>query len=872
MLKINYSKVLCALSVCGLALGILSGCQKSKEEDKDYLTVNPAALNFKAEGDRSSVSVKSSTDWTFQSDAQWITVQKSASGRTLSVEVAPNPLEEVRTGTVTLTGLTGITASVTVRQTGINPALEVDRKSVALSAEAGSETVVVTSNIEWKAEKQSDWLTVDVDQDNLILTAKANPLFESRSDVVKLVPVMEQYAALAVEISVEQAASEYSLTVASENMGEDNTVVADAPESVVIFSVVANSDWSVTCDAPWVKCKPSEGGKTDEAGVSVAVEIAENTEPAQREASLTFVCGKAERKVTVAQRNAGVYLEMDNEPLSFADESASVTIPVSTNGKVSFSSTGDWVKATYADGQITVEIDANTGARRTATLTVTAGAGEDIHTDNIEITQLGYAVNLSENGTANCYVVNRAGTYKIKADVKGNGASTVGLERVEKSISPNGAMIVWATDTTGCVGNLNLFNGYLYFETNGADGNAVIAATNDEYSQNPNEPPYRTILWSWHIWMTGFDIDNADNQYEVSGDALGQHSTFMGRNLGALSSGESGTEEDILNSFGLQYQWGRKDPFPGPGDIPFDPKNEDMASNGSANPSNNATIYCYRTEDGKIFSTKDSRWTFNMQVEDVSVAKNVQRTVENPEYFMKSASTAYLWCTSEAPVTGQNLNPLDDSNPWGYLWGNPNVTAAAIGEKSIYDPCPVGWQVPNAGAWYFITAHGSDMIYTYGYNGRWKYNHVEGRTATIRDISAQAREKNNDWNFLWNNSYIRMKDMKGGFNIFYTDHNKGEQPEGGDRFDIMVTTYEAGGPTMFLPAAGVKNYYGEHRRAGFGCHYWSSGIRSTDLKKNERLQANACNIDYQGNLIASFASDFNQLVCSRSVRCVKTEM
>lgn len=48
-------------------------------------------------------------------------------------------------------------------------------------------------------------------------------------------------------------------------------------------------------------------------------------------------------------------------------------------------------------------------------------------------------------------------------------------------------MIVWTTDTTGCIGNVTLFDDYLYFETNGANGNAVIAATNDEYSLNPDE-------------------------------------------------------------------------------------------------------------------------------------------------------------------------------------------------------------------------------------------------------------------------------------------------------------------------------------------------------------------------------------------------
>ena len=872
MTKFDFSRVMRALSVAGLALFLLSGCKKSSEEEKDDITLTPMSLNFKADAGRSSVNVKSSSDWNTVTEADWLTITKASSGRAFSVEVQKNMNEELRTATVAVTNLSGQQATLTVRQTGINPALEVDKKNIAIGAAGGNDVVSVVSNIEWTVQQQSDWLDVEVDGDNITVCAPENPLFEERVDTLVIMPVSEQYADKAVKIAVKQAAQVYAVSVTGEDLDEKGSLICESEQGVFVLSVVANSDWTAASTAEWIVCKPAQGGKTDAAGESVAVEIAGNEEAAQRNAEIVFVCGDAEYKVAVTQRSAGVYLEMENGGMQFTDESASMTRNIVTNGQVSFSSTGSWVSAAYADGVIEVKVEANAGAKRTATLTVTSSAGEQSMSENIEIMQMGYAVNLSENGTANCYVVNGAGTYKIKATVKGNGAHTIGLDRVAKTIEPNGAMIVWTTDTTGCIDNVTLFDDYLYFETNGANGNAVIAATNDEYSLNPDEEPYRTILWSWHIWMTDFDLNDPMNHYEIGGDALGLHSTMMGRNLGALSSGESGRDDDLLGSFGLQYQWGRKDPFPGAIAITFDPKNEDMNTNGSGLRSENAEIFYYRTDTGKPKSTKEFMWLYNYQVAEESVEKNVQWAVENPEYFIKSANTAYLWVTSTPREDGKTLNPLDESNPWGYLWGNPNTTANSIADKSIYDPCPAGWQVPSAGQWYFITAHGSDMIWVYGYNSRWKYNHVEGRTATIKDISAGAREHSNDWNYLWNNTVIRMKDMKGGFNLYYTTRNEGVIPEGGDRFDVMETTHEADGPTMFLPAAGVRNYFGELRRVGFGCHYWCSGIRSTDLKKNERLQANAVNIDYQGNLIASFASDYNQQVCSRSVRCVKTEL
>ena len=56
------------------------------------------------------------------------------------------------------------------------------------------------------------------------------------------------------------------------------------------------------------------------------------------------------------------------------------------------------------------------------------------------------------------------------------------------------------------------------------------------------------ILWSWHIWYPEAEVAglNSKTGYEV-----------MNMNLGAMHN----TPGDV-GSYGLLYQWGRKDPFP----------------------------------------------------------------------------------------------------------------------------------------------------------------------------------------------------------------------------------------------------------------------------------------------------------------------
>ena len=81
----------------------------------------------------------------------------------------------------------------------------------------------------------------------------------------------------------------------------------------------------------------------------------------------------------------------------------------------------------------------------------------------------------------------------------------------------------------------------------GAAGNALVAI------KDANE----IILWSFHIWVSEAGDVPCNT---VTG---GQY-TLMDRNLGATSVKDKSetTEELIRNSFGLFYQWGRKDPFP----------------------------------------------------------------------------------------------------------------------------------------------------------------------------------------------------------------------------------------------------------------------------------------------------------------------
>lgn len=279
----------------------------------------------------------------------------------------------------------------------------------------------------------------------------------------------------------------------------------------------------------------------------------------------------------------------------------------------------------------------NTISRKTLKLMPVVNMGESVGGE-IE----GGIVNLSENGTANSYIVSSAGTYKF-TPTKGNSSESVG--------SIASAVVLWesfGTDVTPNVGdlvkNVKHENGVISFETPSAykEGNAVIAAKDASGE----------ILWSWHIWLT--DQPEGQEYYNDAG-------TMMDRNLGATSA----TPGDV-GAHGLLYQWGRKDPFLGSSSI------------------SSSTV-------------AKSTITWPSAVSSNSSNGTIAYATANPTTFVGAFSSPYDW----------HYSSRDNS-----LW------TTSESSKSIYDPCPAGWRVPDGGSnGVWLKACGSGFLsFDYTYN------------------------------------------------------------------------------------------------------------------------------------------------------------
>lgn len=388
---------------------------------------------------------------------------------------------------------------------------------------------------------------------------------------------------------------------------------------------------------------------------------------------------------------APLFLQSSDSKVVFDKDGGKAIVTVATNAAVwNYTvQSGDWFNISLdADSCLVVEAPLNNGPARSDEIKVTATRSEESKEITLKVSQrTDGALNLCADGTANCYVATTNGTYKFRADIKGNGGKdgkskyieTEGLEIKDAAY----AELLWEARNDGdrsmsyeiIDGTPVYGGGYVSFSTGRSEGNAVIAVKSSKGK----------VLWSWHIWVTDNEITTHDH-IGPEGNVIAQ---IMDRNLGALNN----TPMDI-NNRGMIYQMGRKDPF-----IPSRSPYRDYS--GITDRENPSSGYCsndpawnrpnYEIGDGK------GEWEMAAKFKAsaaFSAPGNIPLATQHPMRYLvgyySNSSTWYSYGDNEESVRPE-------------LWGE---------EKTIFDPCPPGYKVPGKNIW--GTAVGQENIKTGG--------------------------------------------------------------------------------------------------------------------------------------------------------------
>lgn len=383
--------------------------------------------------------------------------------------------------------------------------------------------------------------------------------------------------------------------------------------------------------------------------------------------------------------------ELSGEPRV---EEVKWSVEYSTDDGVSYSSTApDWVKVTrnVGDGNATVVVKPQTSEEVTTGPAWTAEQGTNDAPYNLASSTGAAAV---EN-TANCYIVNGPGYYKLPL-VYGNAikegatnaeaytsADNTFVNHLNQPIvdpyiynngaTPSEAAIVWQDAEKDVITDAALCDNNTFLKFRIAPeavnyDNAVVAV----------KDAGGAILWSWHIWVTTHKLGEGDKQGDFA---------FMPQNLGYLPEATTSKAmtyperscmvKFIMDNLGapktavktitqtvysetptilskseeraLYYQWGRKDPLRANGPTIACPANYGDAIN------NPGEFYTTTTENWPLFSFIYDCWHSGLTL-----------------YFDMGKADA----------------------------------------KTVYDPSPVGYCVPNSNAFKGFTLSNAGSFFT----------------------------------------------------------------------------------------------------------------------------------------------------------------
>lgn len=396
---------------------------------------------------------------------------------------------------------------------------------------------------------------------------------------------------------------------------------------------------------------------------------------------------------------------------------------------------------------------AGTDENGTELLTIVAGQQESTYTnEHNDVLQHTATVSgiydLSTKGgtaacsTANCYLVNAPGTYKLplvfgnaitKGEVNENAyyipSSQINGMNASSKLSRfksydrteittpyiyelhNGSSVYKdvVADATLCwqdakdlVTNVRLDSDkkYLLFDVNAstiAQGNAVVAVRDSQ----------KRIMWSWHIWVTDYVLGSQTKtvtNHGVPGEVDFMTNHFMPYNLGYCDEGtytyseRSGTitvtqtygGESHSSTFSVRQR-----------EHVFHPSNNTYYQWGRKDP----MLPGYFQEDGKSYDPVTKRYqlvvsnkeqfctdnTYKFRLSTSGESGDIANGIQYPYVFFTSTTN---WCNWMVKMVVNFWNGANSGDVW----------------KTIYDPCPPGFVVPSAKVFTGFTWDGNSVV------------------------------------------------------------------------------------------------------------------------------------------------------------------
>ena len=399
---------------------------------------NPASTSVTFDGSEGvqTLSVTSNVaDWKVTSSQEWLTAEKGADGKSVTLTVKANTGKASRRAYVTLK-TTDTESQITVDQRPGNISATLDK--MTFTHEDSTQMVTITSDASWTVQTSSSWIEVlpssgDAGTTEVSVRASANNSFDPRTGFIYFVMTDNNK----VELPVEQGAVTFSLSETALDFDRNG-----GKKSIVVET---NTEWTLMSDLPdWLTLSATEGTGTTEVTFSVK----ENGSVSSRKATVRFRPKKIgtffEVKVTQSEQT----FRMDVPTLQFTNEGGSFLLSFEATGAWTATASADWITVSPTSGTgsatCTVTVEPNEGDNRSGEVVLTS---YDL-TYRIPVTQQAPFLTLSTEGLQ---FDSKGGTLNVDVSTNLPWSASVKDNAAWLSVSPtageqSGKMGITASD------------------------------------------------------------------------------------------------------------------------------------------------------------------------------------------------------------------------------------------------------------------------------------------------------------------------------------------------------------------------------------------------------------------------------------------
>ena len=406
------------VELTGLTSGKISQTITVTQSATSYTwSVDATTLNATSVKETHSFTLTTNDQWTTSSSNNWITLSATSGTGTkkINVTVSDNPSTNSRTGSITLKGdNSGNTTKITVTQDGRY--LTVNPTSLTFNAEGGTNTVTVSTDGTFSTSTDAaNWITVSTSGNTITVKATANTSISKRTGTVTVSLTHLTSGSLSRTITVTQNGANVEVPTVSPT----SISVTSAATSKSI-SITSNANWEALNDASWITLSESKGS----SNANITLSIDENKTTSSRTGTITIQNSAGLAKVTVTQ--AGKYLTVSPESLSFEASGGSGNVTVSTDGKFTTSIDANWITVSTSGNTITVHAIANTSSKKregTVTVSLTELTSGSLYRE-IKVTQNGSSVEAPSVNPSSISVSSAATSKSISINSNANWTSS----------------------------------------------------------------------------------------------------------------------------------------------------------------------------------------------------------------------------------------------------------------------------------------------------------------------------------------------------------------------------------------------------------------------------------------------------------------